>query len=283
MVAVQAGSSAKIAFVAGLGVSVKVRTEIAPGIAIVLPKYSISAAQIKARTASDLEAALVLRMGAIASFALEIHEPTGGKALAVKVWNSLWLFHLISLAAKKACAMLFSFSDDAKGPYQIVNPNVVIRPREDIGLLTDVEIQWLKQNFGKFDGLLKDERFTRPLLAFTNAQYLAYAHVRMMLIWSGIEAILDVDGELNRRLALNSALLLPGTHGEKSALFARVKKAYGYRSKVVHGAKLDAAVLAQEDKYASDLLCRLLARCVELGRVPDRKEFDEAALIGTLS
>jgi hypothetical protein len=38
-----------------------------------------------------------------------------------------------------------------------------------------------------------------------------------MLLWSGIEGLLSVDGELNRRLALYAALMLEGSADEKVA------------------------------------------------------------------
>ncbi len=99
-----------------------------------------------------------------------------------------------------------------------------------------------------------------------------------MLLWSGIEGLLGVDGELRRRIALHAAILFNGSLEEKTNHFHQIKKAYDFRSKVVHGGKIDTEKLSAEYRFASNLLRGLLSTCVILKRVPTARELDEAAL-----
>ncbi|WP_327691120.1 hypothetical protein, partial [Aurantimonas sp. C2-4-R8] len=102
--------------------------------------------------------------------------------------------------------------------------------------------------------------------------------MRIMLLWSGIEGLLSVDGELTRRIALYSALMIEGSHDEKLRWFAEIKKAYGVRSKAVHGGTASKQILQDGYQQASRILVRLLVRCVELGRVPTPSELDAQTL-----
>jgi hypothetical protein len=112
---------------------------------------------------------------------------------------------------------------------------------------------------------------------YGNAHYLLDDDMRIMLLWSGIEGLLSVDAELSRRLALYAALMHRGSSAEKIAYFKEVKKAYGIRSRAVHGGKATANDLSQGYQTASKILASLLARCVELGRVPSAEELDALA------
>ncbi|GAA3725369.1 hypothetical protein GCM10022268_36580 [Sphingomonas cynarae] len=101
-----------------------------------------------------------------------------------------------------------------------------------------------------------------------------------MLLWSGIEGLLSVDAELSRRLALYAALIIDGWPEEKVRYFDQVKNAYGIRSRAVHGGKTKLEKLVEGYHMASRILADLLARCVELGRVPTPTELDHLAVKG---
>ena len=76
---------------------------------------------------------------------------------------------------------------------------------------------------------------------------------------------------------------MQGSNEEKNNYFAKVKKAYGIRSKAVHGAHLAPEKVKEGYEIASTILVELLGRCVELGRVPSPDEFDRAALTATIT
>ncbi len=72
-------------------------------------------------------------------------------------------------------------------------------------------------------------------------------------------------------------ILLDGTPEEKAAYFARVKKGYDLRSRVVHGGGAKPEALQQGFAAAGEVLITLLRKCVELERVPSAAELDERA------
>ena len=219
----------------------------------------------------------------IASFAIQVSGASGAHDLAAHGWNALWVFHLLSLAGGAPCMPLFSVSEGLVPTYSMANRMPIIRPVEKLRILSSDQLSWARTYEPSFNGLIPDPRFSAAMLCYGNAHYLPDLRVRIMLLWAGIEGLLAVDGELNRRLALYATLLMQGSAEKKSVYFAHVKTAYGLRSKAVHGAHLPHAKLQDGYTVASTLLAELLARCVELGRVPSREEFDQAALSGIIT
>jgi hypothetical protein len=130
--------------------------------------------------------------------------------------------------------------------------------------------------------LISEPAFSSALRCYGNAHYLFDLDTRIMLLWAGIEGLLSVDGELNRRLALYAALLYKGSTAEKIAYFNEVKKAYAIRSRAVHGGKATKENLRLGYDASSKILVSLLARCVELGRVPSSEELDALAVSQSL-
>jgi len=118
---------------------------------------------------------------------------------------------------------------------------------------------------------------------YGNAQLLPEHDVRIMLLWAGIEGLLSVDAELSRRLALYAALLFDGSPDEKAGYFDTVKKAYALRSRAVHGTTLKKPKLEEGSRTAGRILIGLIAKCVELGRVPSPSELDRLAVSAIVS
>lgn len=79
-------------------------------------------------------------------------------------------------------------------------------------------------------------------------------------------------------MAFYSALLFDGAPEEKSHRFELVKNAHSFRSRVVHGGRLEPKKLNEGYTTSAQILLGLLARCVELGRVPTPDELDRAAV-----
>lgn len=218
----------------------------------------------------------------VASFAVQISGTSDAHELARRGWNALWVFHLLSLAAGAPCMPLFSVSEGPTPTYSLANRMPIIRPVERIQVVSLERLRWARTHEQQFSGLIKDPQFSAAMLCYGNAHYLPDLKVRIMLLWAGIEGLLSVDAELNRRLALYATLLMQGSAEERSIYFAKVKAAYRLRSKAVHGAHLTPAKLHEGYIVASTILVELLARCVELGRVPNPDEFDQAALKGVI-
>ena len=187
----------------------------------------------------------------LATFCLRVKGETGHELVA-KAWNALWLFHLV------------------------LTPLPVITPASAL------QIAWAKNNLLRFEGLIENHAFSSAMRCYGNAHYLFDTDTRIMLLWAGIEGLLSVDAELSRRIALYAALLHKGTPAEKGVYFNEVRKAYAIRSRAVHGGNASSAKLKAGYESASKILVGLLARCVELGRVPTSNELDALAVAQNL-
>lgn len=220
-------------------------------------------------------------MTEFASFYLEVKSVLGGKELAVKAWNSLWLFHLLALACKAPCDPLYSWSGFEKLNFSVVTPHAAFRkPRQPVTATTP-QLEWARCYLESFELLQADRTFTASLLCYTNSHHLFGFAPRIMLLWSGIERLFKVSSELTRTLALYSALLLEESSADaRYDCYKRIKKDYSLRSRVVHGSMEEESQLEAIYVRASELLVGLLARCVALSRVPTDEEFDRAATMG---
>ena len=227
---------------------------------------------------------MVLSMMEYASFYLEIHEETGGRKLLTKTWNSLWLFHLLAIACRSQCNSLYSWSDAPKMRFAVATAHTAFKqPVNPIQASTD-QLVWAQGNLASFESLQEDRAFTHALLSYTNSHHLFGYNSRVMQLWSGIECLFKVSSEITRTIAMYSALLIEESSAEERyRRYKEIKKAYGARSKVVHGDTMDDDSLMEAYASASELLVKLLSRCVELSRVPSIDELDRAALVGCIT
>jgi hypothetical protein len=220
--------------------------------------------------------AAVLKGRDIGTFTLRVDGPPN--QLAARAWNALWDFHLLSLAAEGPVSSLFSITDGAEPKYSSANRHDAHPVREPPVVMDGERLRWALNHKPIFDDLISNRAFSAGVRSYGNSHYLFDDDLRVMLVWSGIEGLLSVDAELNRRIALYAALMLEGTHEEKVQWFTRVKKAYGVRSRVVHGSPLKREAVREGLNQANAILIRLLRRCVEIGRVPAPEELDALAL-----
>jgi hypothetical protein len=269
--------------VLGYGIKVDNRLELTPELFLMPPWVSVEPEELQKHVEGQLEHAAILAMGGISTFALEIIGGHGGKDLALRAWNSLWLFGLMSLASKVPCHPLFAFSDETDARYTLVNRNAIVRPHGREKVVGQTQLDWMRRHYENFCKLIDDNRFSAAMRAFNNAHYLFDSEQKLMLLWAGIEGLLEIDGELRRRIALHAAILSDGTQEEKLQLFKSIKRAYDFRSKVVHGASVKGNRMEVEYEFTSTLLASLLTKCIVLGRTPTANEIDEAALTTTVA
>lgn len=282
MVHIGVGSETYRLWILGHGLVIPERFEISDGVFVSPDTPSLDANTIADACVGFDDYASVISGSGIASFSLAVEGEAGSQDLLQKGWNSLWLFHLLSLACRSPCFSLYSISEGGKPRITRVNRNPFVPPLAEIHSATPAQLQWAKQYKAAFDSLVLVPEFGTAMRCYGNAHYLPDVDVRIMLLWSGIEGLLSVDGELNRRIALYTALMLDGTPSEKAAYFDEVKRAYGIRSRAVHGGGAAKEKLELGYRQASKILSGLLARCVELGRVPTPSELDRLAVTPTL-
>ena len=228
--------------------------------------------------------AIVLSMMEFASFYIEIREEASARERAVKAWNSLWLFHLLSLAFRCPCGPLYSWSGSKKISFALANPNITFRKPADPIQASHEQLSWTSNNLASFQALQSDKTFSRALMSYAGSQYLPGYSSRIMQLWSGIECLFKVSNEITRTLAMYSALLLEKDDARlRYERFREIRREYAVRSRVVHGTIESEAGLEEAYFRASRLLADLLSRCVELSRVPTTEELDRAALLGNIS
>lgn len=220
--------------------------------------------------------AAVLASQRVASFSVVVEDQAGGEALAAKGWNALWIFSLMALTCRAPVVSLYSASNDPLPKFSNANRNVFIRPLPVVNP-TDDQLAWAQGHYTAFASLLSEARFRSAQSYYNNSHYVMDHDARLMLLWAGIESLLDVDQELSRRIALHSAILFDGDPAEKAEQFRRVKRAYGIRSKVIHGNAPSKEGLGEAAAFAGEVLLGLLRKVVELGRLPSGAELDEAA------
>lgn len=283
MVGVAAGADSKSVVIFGHGLAIAEEFELSSGIFVspVVPKLDLNATVAGCRHFSDYAAAL--QGSEIATFSLRVEQEQGGKQLTFKAWNALWTFHLLSVACRAPCFSLYSACDGEQPLFSAANPSPFVRPMTDVHAATIGELEWARRYSATFDELIRVSEFSAAMRCYGNAHLLPEHDVRIMLLWAGIEGLLSVDAELSRRLALYAALLLDGSPEEKEAYFNQVKKAYAVRSRAVHGGGLTQPKLKEGYLTAARILIGLIARCVELGRVPTPSELDRLAVASNVT
>jgi hypothetical protein len=278
MAKVAAAVDSNSVIIAGHGISVRGRHELRPGVYLEPSVPNIDLDRLAKGVDAFREYAAIVSMTPLATFSLVVEHPGGGEQLAIRAWNALWDFYLLSLASAAPCFSLFSASEGTKPVYAVANRNLVINPLSSIHELTPDQIKWATDNRDRYDVLCSNDKFTTALRYYGSAHYLFDYDARIMLLWAGIEGLLDIEGEQRHRSALYAALLFDGSPNEKHSYYEQVKRAYQVRSKVVHGSKGEDAKLIENYGFASSVLIRLLAKCVELAKVPSPKELDFSAL-----
>lgn len=283
MVGIAANVDSKSVVILGHGLTITNEAELSDGIFVspTIPKLDLDATAAGCRHFSDYAAAL--QGSEIATFAVRVEHDDGGKFLVAKAWNALWLFHLLSVACRAPCFSLYSVCDGNKPMFSAANPSAFVRPLSRLHVATSAEIEWARHYSASFDELIRVPQFSAAMRCYGSAQLLPEHDVRIMLLWSGIEGLLSVDAELSRRLALYAAIMFDGSPNEKSDHFDKVKKAYAVRSRAVHGGGLTKPKLEEGYRTAGFILIGLIAKCVELGRVPSPSELDRLAVSAGMS
>lgn len=142
--------------------------------------------------------------------------------------------------------------------------------------VTVEHLAWVRKYFVSFMDLIERPRFRLASEALTT-HHLQHG-LRMMAanVWTGIEALVDVQTELRFRLSAFIAALLepPGT--ARRELFKRIQKLYDFRSKAVHGASVEDDAIRAHTIEARTLLARLMRTCVERASLVSTDDFERA-------
>jgi hypothetical protein len=139
------------------------------------------------------------------------------------------------------------------------------------------DARWIAERFDTFDRLAASSvRFRFALEAAVDWRFSKEHRAGLARLWSGIESFFEVSSELVFRISTMAASVLCPRGPERLEKYRAIKKLYDLRSKAVHGAPLEPAVLQQGLVDSFDLLRRLLFDAVDRGSPRSEREFHEA-------
>lgn len=192
--------------------------------------------------------------------------------LAKKAWNSLW--DIVLLSALFNCDAVCNFQCD-KPAEEISNTcNFLVTNHHLRGIsrsvyfLKEEDIKWLKENYSNGRNLLDQPRFSHAVHCLATYHWHSLPFAQLALLWSGIECLFNINGELVFRLSLYISRFLEGDNEEnKKIIFKKVKELYKRRSTAVHGT--GDIKDPQESVYDSaQLLRRIIFQCIKQNNLP---------------
>lgn len=185
MVGVAASEDSKSVVILGHGVTIAEEVELSAGIFVspTVPKLNLDATVAGCPHFSDYAA--TIQGSKIATFAVRVEHDDGGKILATKAWNALWMFHLLSVACRAPCFSLYSVCDGHQPLFSAATPSPFVRPLPDIHIATLAEIEWARRYLPTFHELIDVPEFSAAMRCYGNAQLLPEHDVRIMLLWAG--------------------------------------------------------------------------------------------------
>ncbi|WP_412497791.1 hypothetical protein [Vibrio furnissii] len=199
-----------------------------------------------------------------------------GKELAAKAWNAQW--DVVILSALFDCDAVANFQSDTPAELLSNNSHLSVtnyHMRGSINSLytvTPEDVHWLNTHFQNARTLLDVDRFSDAVSARSSYRWHPNPRAQLAVLWSGIEGLFDIQGETVFKLSLFVAKFLePDDKYQAKHILSSVKKLYISRSSAVHGSKIkgDRSQLVSE---SSELLERLIRRCIEVGSIPNVEE-----------
>jgi len=129
---------------------------------------------------------------------------------------------------------------------------------------------WIREHMNTGLRFTNEPMFQNAMQALTSFHCVPYANARLLLAWSGLEALFKTEQELSFRLCLYiSNFLKKGS--ERHEMFERLRRSYAIRSKVTHGSGARLDDIHERSEYTRDILRACLAKCIERGDFPDTK------------
>ncbi|MBS9926404.1 HEPN domain-containing protein [Vibrio alginolyticus] len=199
-----------------------------------------------------------------------------GKELAAKAWNAQW--DVVILSALFDCDAVANFQSDTPAELLSNNSHLSVTNYHMRGsvnslyIITAEDVHWLNTHFQNARSLLDVDRFSDAVSARSSYRWHPNPRTQLAVLWSGIEGLFDIQGETVFKLSLFVAKFLePDDKYQAKRILSSVKKLYKSRSSAVHGSKVkgDRSQLVSE---SSELLERLIRRCIEVGSIPDVEE-----------
>lgn len=143
-------------------------------------------------------------------------------------------------------------------------------------VVTENDLLWVENNIIVFVELLEVQCFRFAVEALSTCSFQSSRRMSSALIWSGIESLFNIKGELKFRLATYIASLLEARGQARVDMYKKITKLYDFRSKAVHGDSVTDTDVSEHICLIRVILSRLLCKIVELGKVPSKLELESA-------
>jgi hypothetical protein len=141
-------------------------------------------------------------------------------------------------------------------------------------VVTEDQLRWVGEHLLSIGELMADERFNLAVDSFNIHRHQSRLRIAATTLWTGIEALFPVKQELRFRLSLYVAAFLEESREERHHLFRRVRSYYDFRSKIVHGAKINDTELILHVDKVRDLLASILNAIIEQRTIPTQDDLD---------
>ena len=137
--------------------------------------------------------------------------------------------------------------------------------------LTLEDARWIKSHMETALRFVNEPKFQNAMQALTSFHCIPYPSIRLLVSWSGLEALFGVDQEISFRLSLYVTNFLK-SDGDRYFEFEKLRRSYDDRSRVAHGAATKAKAVDEHATYTRDILRACLARCIETNAFPNPKQ-----------
>lgn len=184
---------------------------------------------------------------------------------------------LVPAVADCSWSTMGAFEDNSRDVY-LLEDVPQARPLAMPVRLIGEDFRWAFNNVQPLADMLEVAKFKLAVEALTSHQHLVSQRMMAASIWSGIEALMEIDSELRYRLAISAASLLAMRGAKRYDEYRRIKNLYNVRSKAVHGGVLAHDALREHVIQSRDLLSKLICRMIETRKVFSREEIERNVL-----
>lgn len=180
------------------------------------------------------------------------------KNLTVDLWNHQWYLMYLSIVMRHPVYFNFQTIGDEE---KIRVSNFMFGPRMDDELVVSLSAtNRIKESYIEYSNFDQQEVSFAIMAAYHYHREPNY-RIKLAYLWSGIESIFGIGGELKYRSSLTMAKIFGNSTEEKREIAQKFRKIYDIRSRCVHGGKLgkkDDIQGAVRDSY--EYLCMLIEK-----------------------
>lgn len=180
---------------------------------------------------------------------------------------------LVPIAFNCSLSTICAYTDNSIDAVIIEdNPKTrIIDKKENI---KSTDLNWVNKHTFKLYELMQQPNINLAIESYCTYNQQASIRMSIAALWSGIEAVFKIQGELTFRISLYTAALLGKSGKERKEIFNAMKKLYVFRSKVIHGNYLNDKELLDHCVQAKSILSKLLVLIIENGHAFTQDEIE---------